>query len=77
MLTTSVTVCVPGTSNCVTIDNVQVDTGSQGLRVLASQLPASLELPAVPATPPAGMANTLNGECSVFCQLCHPENVTD
>jgi hypothetical protein len=66
MLTTSVTVCVPGTSNCVTIDNVQVDTGSQGLRVLASQLPASLELPAVPATPPAGMANTLNGECSVF-----------
>ncbi|MCO4880075.1 DUF3443 family protein [Paraburkholderia caribensis] len=66
MLTTSVTVCVPGTSNCVTIDNVQVDTGSQGLRVLASQLPASLVLPAVPATPPAGTANTVNGECSVF-----------
>ncbi|BCF96686.1 hypothetical protein PPGU19_012550 [Paraburkholderia sp. PGU19] len=66
MLTTSVTVCVPGTSNCVAIDNVQVDTGSQGLRVLASQLPASLELPAVPATPPAGTANTLNAECSVF-----------
>ncbi|GJH00735.1 DUF3443 domain-containing protein [Paraburkholderia terrae] len=66
MLTTSVTVCVPGTSNCATIDNVQVDTGSQGLRVLASQLPASLVLPGVPAPPPAGTANTLNGECSVF-----------
>lgn len=36
MPTTSVTVCVPGTSNCATVDNVQVDTGSQGLRILAS-----------------------------------------
>jgi len=66
MLTTSVTVCAPGTSNCVTIDNVQVDTGSQGLRVLASQLPASLALPAVPATTPSGMANGISGECGVF-----------
>ncbi|MBN3762707.1 DUF3443 domain-containing protein [Burkholderia sp. Ac-20365] len=66
MLTTSVTVCAPGTSNCATIDNIQVDTGSQGLRVLASQLPASLALPAVAAVPPSGSTNQINGECSVF-----------
>jgi hypothetical protein len=34
----SVTVCVPGTSNCQTVDNVLVDTGSFGLRVLSSAL---------------------------------------
>jgi hypothetical protein len=33
---TSVTVCVPGTSNCQTIDHVLVDTGSVGLRLLAA-----------------------------------------
>jgi hypothetical protein len=41
----SVTVCAPGTSNCQTIDHVLVDTGSWGLRVFASQLPASVALP--------------------------------
>ena len=35
MLMASVTVCVPGTATCATVDNVQVDTGSQGLRLLA------------------------------------------
>ncbi len=39
----SVTVCVPGTSNCQTIDNVLVDTGSSGLRVLSSVM--TLPLP--------------------------------
>src|ERR1700691_3304391 len=34
----SVTVCVPGTSTCQTIDNVLVDTGSSGLRVAPSVL---------------------------------------
>jgi hypothetical protein len=66
MLTTSVTICAPGSSDCVTIDNVQIDTGSQGLRVLASQLPPSLVLPAVSAAAPAGTAQTISGECSVF-----------
>jgi hypothetical protein len=60
MLTTSVTVCVPGTSNCATIDNIQVDTGSQGLRILASALPSGLPLAALPA----GSGNA--GECAVF-----------
>jgi predicted aspartyl protease len=39
----SVTVCIPGSSNCQTIDNVLVDTGSSGLRVLSSVL--TLPLP--------------------------------
>jgi hypothetical protein len=40
---TSVTVCVPGSSSCQTIDNVLVDTGSMGLRIVSSAL--SLALP--------------------------------
>jgi len=39
---TSVTVCVPGTSTCQTIDSVLVDTGSSGLRLLSSALTVSL-----------------------------------
>lgn len=62
LLTTSVTVCVPGTSTCATIDNIQVDTGSQGLRVLASALPAGFALPAVMA----GSGTAPAGECAVF-----------
>jgi hypothetical protein len=62
MLMASVTLCVPGTSSCATIDNVQVDTGSQGLRVLASALPAGFALPAVPA----GAGSAIAGECASF-----------
>jgi hypothetical protein len=40
---TSVTVCVPGsTTNCQTIDHIQVDTGSYGLRLLAPVLTVTL-----------------------------------
>lgn len=60
MLTTSVTVCQPGTGNCATIDNIQVDTGSHGLRILASALPASLSLAAI------GSGSGITGECAVF-----------
>ena len=38
----SVNVCVPGTSTCQTVDDVLVDTGSFGLRILASQLTIAL-----------------------------------
>jgi hypothetical protein len=38
----SVTVCVPGTSNCQMIDNILVDTGSSGLRILSSLLTVGL-----------------------------------
>ena len=41
----SVTLCAPGSSsNCQTIDNIIVDTGSTGLRVMSSALAASLAL---------------------------------
>ncbi len=39
---TSVTVCVPGSSSCQTIDNVLVDTGSMGLRIVSSVLTLAL-----------------------------------
>lgn len=57
----SVTVCRPGTSICQTIDHVQLDTGSYGLRLLAGQLDSALALPAV-ATPSGDDA----GECGKF-----------
>ena len=41
---TSVTVCVPNTSTCQTVDGILVDTGSVGLRLLASAIPG-LTLP--------------------------------
>ncbi len=39
---TTVTVCVPGTSTCQDIPDVLVDTGSEGLRLLSSQLTVAL-----------------------------------
>jgi hypothetical protein len=46
----SATICAPGsTTNCVTVSNLLVDTGSTGLRVLQSAV-ASLNLPAVNAS---------------------------
>ena len=41
---TTVTVCVPSTTTCATVDHVLVDTGSAGFRVLASAL-GSVTLP--------------------------------
>ena len=43
----TVTVCAPGTSNCQTINNIQVDTGSYGLRLAsdaAAQIVGSLPI---------------------------------
>jgi hypothetical protein len=59
----SVTVCVPGTTTCKTIDHIEVDTGSIGLRIMSSVLTAA---PAI--TLPAetdGSGNPL-GECLQF-----------
>mgnify|MGYP000367220340 CR=1 FL=1 len=55
-LYTSVTLCEPGTStsNCQIIDHVLVDTGSTGLRLIASQVPSALNLQAT--TSPATVA---------------------
>lgn len=41
----SVTICVPGTSTCQTIDQVLLDTGSSGLRIAASALRSHMDLP--------------------------------
>ena len=44
-LFTSVTICVPGsTTSCQTIDHIQVDTGSYGLRILAPVLTLTLPI---------------------------------
>jgi uncharacterized protein DUF3443 len=54
-LFTSVTVCAPGTSNCQSVPNVLVDTGSYGLRIVGSVLGAvsgSLPQPNSPAGDP-------------------------
>jgi hypothetical protein len=58
-LFTTVTVCVPGTTTCQTIDNIQVDTGSYGLRILAPVLTLSLPV----ATTTSGGAIV---ECTEF-----------
>jgi hypothetical protein len=57
----NVTVCRPGTSVCQTIDHVLVDTGSYGLRLMASALNSTLALPTV-KTPSGADA----GECGKF-----------
>src|SRR5690348_16243322 len=43
-LYTTVTICTPGTNTCETIDHIQVDTGSVGLRIIGSQVNISLPL---------------------------------
>lgn len=55
----SVTVCTPGTQQCQVIDHVLVDTGSSGLRILASALAGN----AFPSEPVAGGALA---ECAQF-----------
>jgi hypothetical protein len=47
VLYTTVTLCLPGTSTCQTIDNIQVDTGSYGLRILAPVLTLSFQVEAL------------------------------
>ena len=56
----SVTLCAPGGSNCQTIDHVQVDTGSVGLRIEQGVLNASL-LAALPTQSDASGGQV--GEC--------------
>lgn len=59
-LFTSVTVCLPGTSNCATVNGILVDTGSFGLRILSSALPAGFNLPVQTSS-----GNTV-AECTIF-----------
>ena len=55
----SVTLCVPGTTTCQTLDHLLVDTGSVGVRVLESEL--TLPLPVVTDTAGSALA-----ECTPF-----------
>jgi len=60
----SVTICQPGTSTCAIINDLLVDTGSSGVRILASALAAAgLTLPDM--TDPNNSSNTI-GECLPF-----------
>jgi hypothetical protein len=59
---TSVTICVHGTTNCQTINNILVDTGSSGLRLQASALNSTLAAVA-PATATGGGSLA---ECAEF-----------
>lgn len=63
VLFASVTICVPGSSNCQTIDHIQVDTGSSGLRVLASQLTIAL--------PQATLGGETLGTCVQFVDMSY------
>ncbi|NML32076.1 DUF3443 domain-containing protein [Paraburkholderia antibiotica] len=63
--TVSVTICAPGsTGNCQTINNIQVDTGSFGLRVVGSVLNSSL-IGALPVSTLSGSGAQL-AECATF-----------
>lgn len=59
---TSVTVCVPSTSNCQTIGGILVDTGSYGLRLLSSAGGGALTL----SLPLQNSAGNPVGECAPF-----------
>ena len=61
LLYTSVVLCSPGdTASCRTIEHVLVDTGSIGLRLLASTVPAGLKLA------PRAIGNAALVECTQF-----------
>jgi hypothetical protein len=59
----SVTICAPNsTTNCQTIDNIQLDTGSFGLRVVGSTLNAAL----LGALPVGSVNGAQLAECATF-----------
>lgn len=64
---TTVTVCVPGTTNCQAIDHVLVDTGSYGLRLLSNSGGGVLTSALSSALPPQkdALGNSF-AECAQF-----------
>ena len=60
-LVVSVTICVPNTGHCATIEDVMVDTGSTGLRREGSAMPPGFRLPDV-----LGQAGKPLAECLRF-----------
>lgn len=53
----SAIICIPGTANCTLIDNLLLDSGSQGLRVYASALPSGFY---------SSLTKSGIGECILF-----------
>ena len=69
-LFTSVTICMPGsTTSCQTIDHIQVDTGSYGLRILAPALTSALT--ALPVEMLAG-GGSLASAATAGLDYAHP-----
>lgn len=58
----TITLCAPGTTNCQTIDHIEVDTGSYGLRIISSVINPSL-LAAMPVEAAGGGSIA---ECTIF-----------
>ncbi|MGB8767993.1 MAG: DUF3443 family protein [Candidatus Korobacteraceae bacterium] len=58
----TVTVCVAGTTTCQSIDHVEVDTGSEGLRLLSSASGGELNISLAPET----VGGNPVDECLVF-----------
>ncbi len=63
---TTVVVCKPGTSNCVTFDHISVDTGSTGLRIPATAFQATSAGAAVLAALQNVNASAPVAECVEF-----------
>jgi hypothetical protein len=67
ILTTTVTVCIPGTESCSTVPNVQVDTGSTGLRLVASALDANANVAGFSESlAPVPISGVAEAECAQF-----------
>jgi Protein of unknown function (DUF3443) len=61
----TITVCAPGsTTNCQTIDHIEVDTGSYGLRIISSVMNSTL-LAALPTETTPGFSTPIV-ECTMF-----------
>ena len=59
----TIKICVPNTSTCTTVDHVQVDTGSEGLRIVAGALDPNF-VAALPAQ--ADVSSNPVMECAQF-----------
>jgi hypothetical protein len=71
----SLTICEPGTATCQTVDDILVDTGSSGLRILQSAIPSLV----LPTLTDSNTGNSLNN-CEAFLDtsfLWGPVQVAD
>jgi hypothetical protein len=65
-----VTICMPGTTTCQTISNIELDTGSSGLRVLSSAPNFSTLASSLPTITESGTTNVLQ-ECVQFADTSY------